>query len=57
MTCKQCGEAADDLVSVKVGNKNKRVCEDCAALLREQEEIEAQAEGAMQNMMEYRGRR
>ena len=57
MTCKECGEEADELVSVTVGNKKRRVCEDCADRLRESEEVNEQAEGAMQSMMEYKGRR
>ena len=58
MTCKECGsEDVEELVSVKVGKKSKKVCEDCADRLREQEEVGEAAEGAMQNMMEYKGRR
>ena len=57
MTCKECGDEADELVSVKVGKSNKRVCEECADKLREQEEVGEAAEGAMQSMMEYKGRR
>lgn len=57
MTCKECGDDVDEVVSVKVDLRTVRVCEDCADILRENEEISEQAEGAMQSMMEYRGRR
>ncbi|HET6346351.1 MAG TPA: hypothetical protein VFH51_15565 [Myxococcota bacterium] len=57
MTCRECGEEVDELVSVKSGKKAVRVCEDCADTLREQQEIGEQAEGAVQSMMEYKGRR
>ena len=62
MICKECREAVDvnEVVSVKVDNRTVRVCADCAHILRENEEISAQAEGAMQSMqamLESRGRR
>lgn len=55
--CKNCGDEADELVTVTVGKRKKRVCEQCADQLREAEEIGDEAEGAMQSMMEYKGRR
>ncbi len=57
MTCKTCGEVADELVRVAKGKGFIKVCADCADRVRESEEIGEQAEGAMQSMMEYRGRR
>ncbi len=30
MTCAECGEEADEMVTVNVGGKRKRLCEDCA---------------------------
>lgn len=57
MTCKKCGETVDELVAVQQGKRVLRVCEDCADLIRENAEISGEAEGAMQSMMEYRGRR
>lgn len=56
-TCKGCGEEADELVSVKVGGKTKKLCEDCASLANEGEEIAAASEAAVQGMMEFKGRR
>lgn len=57
MKCKECAEDVDEVVSVKVDRRTVRVCEDCADILRENEEISEQAEGVMQSMMDYRGRR
>ncbi len=55
--CKQCGEEVDSLVSVKVNGKSRKVCEDCADLLREQADIAEQSESVVQQMMGYKGRR
>ena len=35
-TCKQCGNEADELKTVKVGGKNKKMCEDCADRVAEE---------------------
>lgn len=56
MNCKQCGEDAEALVSVKIAGKRRKICEDCADRLREDGEIAEAATGAMQQMMEYKGR-
>ncbi len=56
-TCKQCGDEADQLVTVKVDGKAKKMCEDCADRAREQGEIAEASEGAVQNMMGFKGRR
>jgi len=55
--CKGCGEEADALVSVKVDGKTKKLCEDCADRANEQSEIAEQSEGAVQQMMGFKGRR
>lgn len=55
--CKGCGEEVETLVSVKVGGKTKKLCEECADRAREEGEIAEQAESAVQGMMEYKGRR
>lgn len=54
--CKGCKEEADELEVVRVAGKNKKLCEDCAELAREEAEIAAMGESAMQDMMEYKGR-
>ena len=56
-TCKQCGEDADGLVSVKVAGKTKKMCEECADRVREQAEVAEQSEAVVQNMMGFKGRR
>jgi len=55
--CKVCGEAVDELVSVRVGGRQKRMCEDCADEAREQEEIAEESESVVQTMMGFKGRR
>ena len=55
--CKSCGDEVDALVSVKVGGKAKKLCEDCADRAREQEEVAEQSEAVVQQMMGFKGRR
>jgi hypothetical protein len=55
--CKVCENEVDALVSVKVGGKSKKMCEDCADRAREEGEVAEAAEGVMRGMMEYKGRR
>jgi hypothetical protein len=55
--CKQCGEEVDALVSVKVGGKSKKLCEECADRAREEAEVAEQSEAVVQNMMGFKGRR
>ena len=56
MECKECGEEVDELHSVDVAGKRRRVCEDCVDVLHEAGEIADAAQSAMQGMMEYKGR-
>jgi len=55
--CKSCGEEVDELVSVKVSGKTKRLCESCADLENETEAIKEASEAVVQNMMGFKGRR
>ena len=55
--CKQCGEEADALVTVKVAGKAKKMCEDCADRAREEAEVAEASEAVVQNMMGFKGRR
>ena len=55
--CKDCGDEVDELVSVKVDGKAKKLCEDCADRAREQGEVAEQSESVVQNMMGFKGRR
>jgi hypothetical protein len=55
--CKGCGEEADELVTLKVAGKNKRLCEDCADEARSNDEMAEASEAAVQQMMGFKGRR
>ena len=55
--CKKCGDEVEQLVSVKVGKKSVKMCEDCADRAREEEEIAEASESVVQNMMGFKGRR
>ena len=55
--CKLCQDEADELVTVKIGGRRKKVCEDCAERLQEEAEIAEEGEAVIQQMMGFRGRR
>ena len=55
--CKECGDEADALVTVRVAGKRVKLCEDCADRLREAAEIAEESEGVVRNMMGFTGRR
>jgi hypothetical protein len=55
--CKGCGDEADELVSVKVAGKTKKLCEDCADRARQEGEIQEASESVVQGMMGFKGRR
>lgn len=55
--CKGCDNEVDQLVSVKVNGKAKKLCEDCADRAREEAEIAEQSESVVQGMMGFKGRR
>jgi hypothetical protein len=57
MECKECGDEVDSLVTVSVGGKKKKLCEDCADRAREADEVAEAAEGVIRGMMEYKGKR
>lgn len=56
-TCKECGNEVDELVTVKVNGKKKKMCEDCADRIAEAGAIAEQSEEVVQNMMGFKGRR
>ena len=56
-TCKSCGEEVDELVTARVGGKAKKLCEDCADRARQEAEVAEASEAAVQNMMDFKGRR
>lgn len=55
-TCKGCHEEVDEVQTVAVAGKSKKLCEDCASEAAEAEALGEAAESAMQGMMEYKGR-
>jgi hypothetical protein len=55
--CKGCDNEVDQLVSVKVAGKTKKLCEDCADRAREEAEVSEASESVVQGMMGYKGRR
>ncbi len=55
--CKGCDNDVDALVSVKVGGKTKKLCEDCADRAREEAEVAQASESVVQGMMGFTGRR
>ena len=55
--CKECQDDVETLISVKVDGKAKKLCEDCADRARETAEIAEASEGAVQQMMGFKGRR
>lgn len=55
--CQECEEQVDEVEKVKVDGKVRKVCEDCAEILREEAEIAEQSESVVQEMMGFKGRR
>ena len=55
--CSVCKDEVEALVSVKVGGKRKKMCEDCADRARESDAIAEESEAVVQNMMGFKGRR
>ncbi|MGH7434057.1 MAG: hypothetical protein ACRENE_00110 [Polyangiaceae bacterium] len=55
--CKGCDEEVDQLTTVKVDGKSKKLCEDCADRAREQAEVAEASESVVQGMMGFKGRR
>lgn len=56
-TCKECDNEVDELKTVKVGGKKKKMCEDCADRVAQEGAIAEESEAVVQNMMGFKGRR
>ena len=56
-TCKGCGEEVEELVSVTVSGKKKKLCEDCAEVAQADDRIAEESEAVVQKMMDFKGRR
>jgi hypothetical protein len=55
--CKQCDNEVDELLTVKVDGKSKKMCEDCKDRISEAAEVAEASEAAVQGMMGFKGRR
>jgi ribosome-binding protein aMBF1 (putative translation factor) len=56
-TCKSCSNEVDELKTIKVAGKTKKLCEDCADRIEEEGNILEESEAVVQNMMGFKGRR
>ncbi len=56
-TCAVCKEDVEQLKSVKVSGKAKKMCEDCADRAEESAAIAEESEAVVQGMMGFKGRR
>jgi protein-arginine kinase activator protein McsA len=56
-TCKECNNEVDELKSVKVGSKKKKVCEDCADRIAQEGAVAEESEAVVQQIMGFKGRR
>lgn len=56
-TCRECENEVDELVSLKIAGKARKMCEDCADRIRENDAIAEQSESVVQGMMGFKGRR
>ncbi len=52
-----CGDEVDELTTVKIAGKNKKVCETCAEEAAQEEQMAEASEAAVQQMMGFKGRR
>lgn len=57
--CKECKDEVDaeDVRTVKVDGKSRKLCEDCADRLAEEGAIAEESEAVVQQMMGFKGRR
>jgi hypothetical protein len=55
--CRDCDSEVDALKTVKVGGKKKKVCEECADRLAQDEAIAEESEHVVQQMMGFKGKR
>lgn len=55
--CKMCGEESDEVTSVTIDGRRKKVCEECAEEAEHDQEMAEASEAAVQQMMGFTGRR
>ena len=51
--CKVCGEEVDELLSVKVDGRKKKMCEECAEEAEHDLQMAEESEAAVQQMMGF----
>lgn len=56
-TCKECGDEVDEVVTVRVDGKRKKMCQDCADRVKQDDEVAKESESVVQGMMGFKGRR
>ena len=56
-TCAECNNEVEELVTVRVERKRKKMCPDCADRMRESDAISEESEAVIQGMMGFKGRR
>lgn len=56
-TCAECKNEVDELKSVKVGSKRKKMCEDCVDRVAQDDAVAEESEAVVQGMMGFKGRR
>ena len=56
-TCRECNNEVDELKTVNVSGKKKKMCEDCADRIVEEGAIAEASESVVQGMMGFKGRR
>lgn len=56
-TCRECGEEVEEMKTVKVDGKKKKLCEDCAERAAEAGAIAEESEAVVQQMMGFKGKR
>jgi hypothetical protein len=56
-TCKECDNEVDELKTVKVDGKKKKMCEDCADRIAQEGAVAEESEAVVQQMMGFKGRR
>ncbi len=55
--CRECENEVESLKTVKVGTKKKKMCEDCADRLAQDEAVAEESEAVVQQMMGFKGKR
>lgn len=55
--CRECDSEVDSLKTVNVGGKKKKVCEDCADRIEQEEAVAEESEQVVRQMMGFKGKR